>query len=148
MAAEYSIDPYQQRGINGPLQLRQADPHLVARLSEPFKAIAKGDLILNLDAGTSTLGGVLQDVEVQFRRDEPFLVQASLVPPHPDMWLECNLLDPTGRTIQRSGQVIPREQLRANWNYRIPSSLSAGIYTLELRTANEVLAMKSVDITE
>ncbi|NQV23949.1 MAG: HTTM domain-containing protein [Rhodopirellula sp.] len=148
VAAEYSLDPYQQRNVEGPLPLRPADAHFVARLNEPFEMISESDLILSLDAGTTTLGGVLQDLDDFFRRDEPFIVQASLVPPHPDMWLECNLLDATGRTIQRVGQMVPREQLRANWTYQIPVSLPAGIYTLELRTANSVLATKPVHITE
>lgn len=148
VAAEHSLDPYQQRGTEGPLPLRPADPRLVARLNDPFEPIAERDLILSLDVGTTTLGGVLQDLEDHYRRDEPFIVQVSLVPPHPDMWLECNLLDSSGITIQRVGQMIPREQLRANWNYRIPRSMPVGTYSLELRTTDNVLATKPVNITE
>lgn len=148
VAAEHSLDPYKQRGADGPLPLRPADPRLIARLNEPFETIADIDLVLSLDVGSSTLGGVLLDLDDEYRRDEPFIVQLTLVPPHPDMWLECNLLDPTGITIHRAGQVVSREQLRANWNYQIPGTLPVGTYTLELRTVDRVLATRPISITD
>lgn len=147
VAAEYSLDPYQKRGANGPLPLRPANPALVARLSEPLTPIAEEDLILSMDVGRSTLGGVLFDLHDTFRTDEHFLVQVSLTDPHPDLWLECNLLDTSGVTIHRAGQIVPREQLRATWDYFVPGELPAGDYALELRTANGELATKRVSIT-
>lgn len=148
VAAEHSLDPYKMRGPNGPLPLKPADPHLVARLNEPFVPIADGDLILSLDTGTTMLGGVLQNLEDRFQRNESFIVQVGLVPPHPDMWLECNLLDSTGRTIHRAGQIVPRKELRASWNYRIPLTQPAGTYQLELRSVDGVLATRPVFIAE
>ena len=148
VAAEYSLDPYQKRGANGPLPLRPADPALVARLSEPLAPIAEDDLILSMDVGRSTLGGVLFDLHDTFRTDEHFLVQVSLTDPHPDLWLKCNLLDTSGVTIHRAGQIVPREQLRATWDYFVPGDLPAGEYALELRTANGQLATKRVTITK
>jgi hypothetical protein len=147
VAAEYSLDPYQRRGSGGPLRLRQADPTLVARLSEPLTPIAEDDLILSMDVGRSTLGGVLFDLHETFQRGEHFLVQVSLTDPHPDLWLECNLLDTSGVTIHRAQQIVPREQLRATWDYSLPDSLPAGTYTLKLRTANGELGTKRVTIT-
>lgn len=125
---EYHLDVYRQRTGEGPLVLTPLDPERAAQMLGPERPIRPQDLFFACDVGTTTLGGVLADRRETFRTGETAILQCSMTPPHPDMWVEVSLNDEQDRVIRRFGQVIAREQLRSNFTYRFDDILTAGRY--------------------
>jgi hypothetical protein len=146
VAAESLYDPYGMRGTEGPLELRPLDSQLVERLMAPNPPIPFSDRLLSFDVGSDMLGGVLLTTETSVRRGELFYVQASIAPPHEDAWLNCQLRGPDGQLLHESGQIVPRDRLRGDWQYTIPATSTAGRYRFVLEHEGRAIAERIIDV--
>lgn len=149
---EYWRDPYQQRGPNGPLALEPISQEEVARLFEPDRPIRPSDKLLAFDLGTLQIGEHLSNRRNEFRHGEKIIAQATISPPHEDMWLDCWLHETRpgsepgelvpGRSVTKVGQAVAREVFRANFLFQVDESLPPGDYYLRLRSGRDDIALK------
>ncbi|MCA9026839.1 MAG: HTTM domain-containing protein [Planctomycetaceae bacterium] len=144
---EHQRDVYQRRGENGPLSLTAMDPQLVKTMLSPAQPIRPQDMYFALDVGTSTMGGVLSNRRDTFAHGERALIQCTLQPPHPDMWVEVNLHDADDALLRRVGTVIPREDLRASFFYDLDGSLLPGKYDFVLKYDGQELTRRSITLS-
>src|SRR5690606_33780784 len=114
---EHRRDVYGERSGDGRLTLKELDSEQVKEILGPSQRLRPQAMYYAFDVGTRTLGGLLSDRRSTFVHGEQAIVQCSLQPPHPDMWIEVNLHDSENHVIKRIGQVVPRENLRAEFYY-------------------------------
>lgn len=143
VAAERLLDPYDRQSDSGPGQLKPVPESLAMRMTRSPEPVAVEDRILSFDVGTELLLGVLVDVQSEFSLGEGFVAQLSLSPPHDDLWLVCSLVDEANREVFRSGQIVLRERLRADWRFA-PQALPPGRYSLVLYADDREVARKPV----
>lgn len=144
--AEYWLDPYGERRPEGRHQLKPLDPEFAQRLLQPTQPIRDVDKFFAIDAGTMLVGDLLVDRRRAFRHGEKMIIQCNLTPPHEDMWIECKILDPENRLVDRLGNVAPREAFRTNFVYDVTSALLPGDYTLVIQNAGRDVMRKRVRI--
>jgi len=75
------------------------------------------------------------------------IAQCNLNPPHEDMWVECVLEDDQGRVVERFGQFVTREMLRANFTYKFGNRLLPGGYDMVLKNSNQEIYRRSFQLT-
>jgi hypothetical protein len=143
---EHRRDVYQERGPGGPLALTPLDADTARAMLGPPRRLRPQDMYFAFDVGTSMLGGVLSDRRDAFSVGERALIQCSLQPPHPDMWIELNLYDSEDRVLRRIGQVVPREDLRANFFYDFDEAFPPGEYAFVLRYDGEELTRRRITV--
>ena len=143
---EHHRDVYHKRGENGPLPLKVMDSQLVHEMLGPAKPIRPKDLYFAFDVGSSNLGGVLSNRRDTFSYGERALIQCSLHPPHPDMWVEVNLHDADDVVLKRVGTIVPREDLRAEFFYDMKEPLLPGEYDFVLKYDGEELTRRRVTL--
>jgi len=144
---EHRRDVYQKQGENGPLPLKVLNRQLAHTMLAPSQPIRPKDLYFAFDIGTSTLGGVLSDRRETFQHGERAIIQCSLQPPHPDMWIEVNLHDSDDVMLKRVGTVVPREDLRADFFYDLKEPLLPGEYDFVLRYDGEELTRRRITLS-
>jgi hypothetical protein len=142
--AEHHLDAYGKRTARGPLPLKALEREQVAEMLGPSRRLRPQDMYFAFDVGTKTLGGLLSDRRDAFACGEQAIVQCSLQPPHPDMWVEVNLHDGEDRVIRRIGQVVPRENLRAEYYFQFDESFLPGAYDFVLRYDGTELTRRRV----
>ena len=145
---EYQLDPYQERGADGPLALREIDPEIAKRFFVGDMKIREYDKLLSFDVGTQLFGGMVTGLRTTFQHGENIIAQCTLNPPHEDMWIECNLHDSNNVLLDRVGQVVVRSQLRGNFAYRACQALEPGSYFLVLRSGSKEISRRKIEITE
>jgi len=144
VALEYQLDPYQQRGPEGPLPLVELDADTVrGTLLAPTMRMRMVDKFSSLDVGTTLVGGVVAYPRREFYHGETITAQCHLNAVHEDMWVECNLHDAKDSLVYRVGQIVPREKLRANTFYTLSEALTPGIYQLVVKAAGREVMRKS-----
>lgn len=146
VAAEYVIDPYGERRPEGKHPLPVLEAGFFERIPREPESIRETDKYHTVTIGTDVLGGVMMNSRNEFQRGERFLVQVSLTLLHGDQWIECNLLDPEGRLVQQVGQVVTRERLRAEWQFKVPTTLPPGTYSVVIRSGGQEIARRPVEI--
>jgi len=146
VAAESLCDPYGMRRAEGPHQLQRLDPQLAERVMAPNPPIPFSDRLLSFDVGSDMLGGVLLTTQTSVDRGTPFFVQASLAPPHEDVWLNCQLKDADGHLLHETGQIVPRDRLRGDWRFTIPATSPAGRYQFVLMHEGRIIAERTVEV--
>ncbi len=144
---EHHRDVYQERGPNGPLPLKAMDTQVAQAMLGPAQPIRPQDRYFAFDIGSSTLGGVLSDRRETFNHGERALIQCTLQPPHPDMWVEVNLHDADDVLLKRVGTVVPREDLRADFFYDLDQSMLPGKYDFVLKYDGEELTRRSITLS-
>ncbi|MGD9857487.1 MAG: HTTM domain-containing protein [Planctomycetaceae bacterium] len=142
--AEHRLDVYGNRSTGRPLPLKELEPEQVAEMLGPSRRLRPKDMYYAFDVGTKTLGGLLSDRREAFAYGEQAIVQCSLQPPHPDMWVEVNLHDGEDRVLRRIGQVVPRENLRAEFFFPFDESFLPGTYDFVLRYDGAELTRRRV----
>lgn len=143
---EHRRDVYGERSGDGRLTLKELDSEQVKEILGPSQRLRPQDMYYAFDVGTRTLGGLLSDRRSTFVHGEQAIVQCSLQPPHPDMWIEVNLHDSENHVIKRIGQVVPRENLRAEFYYHFDDSFIPGEYDFVLRYDGEELTRRRVTL--
>jgi hypothetical protein len=137
VGAEYALDPYGERGPNGPLPLRELSQEEVEPLFAPEEPIREIDKFLSFDIGTLVIGGRLVDRRHEFRQGQKVVCEASMNPPHADTWVECNLHDDQNRLIHRTGTIASREMFHIHFYYTLGDGLVPGDYTMVLRSRGQ-----------
>lgn len=143
---EYWNDPYQVRRPEGPLSLKPLDPEFAARVVTPTERIRDKDKFFAIDTGLLLVGDLLADRRRVFRHGDKMIAQCHLVPPHEDMWIDCQVLDENNRLIDRLGSVATREAFRINFEYPITTEIAPGDYTLVFGTAGREVLRKRITI--
>ena len=144
VAAEQMLDPYDRQSDSGPRHLKPLARSLKRRMAHSPQPVAIEDRILSLDVGTELLLGVLVDDKSEFIHGEEFVAQVSLSPPHDDLWMVCCLVDEANREVFRSGQIVLRERLRADWRFAPQVSVPPGRYSLVLFADDREVARKPI----
>jgi hypothetical protein len=144
--AEQMLDVYQMNGPNGPLPLKELPPEEVARLMEPAAPLREVDKFLAVDVGTVSVGEHLLDRRSVFRLGQTAIVQVSMNPPHEDMWVECLLKDLDGAILSRAGQIVARENFRAQFVYKLDGTYEPGPYTFVIRSSNQEVMKKEITL--
>ncbi len=158
---EYQLDPFGMRRAEGAYELVRLDPEKtrsMLRMSEPLR---EQDKYLCFSMGSDMLGNVLLDQQFAFRHGDRIFAQAVLTPPHEDMYIECNLHeynpeveqipdpqpeDRLGPIIDRVGQIVARDTLRASWSFDMLDSLAPGRYCLAIRSRGKVITSRTFEL--
>lgn len=135
--AEHWLDPYGIRRPEGRYALREMDDETARTMLRSEEPIREFDKFFSFDLGTLNIGGFLVDRRREFHHGERVLAEISLNTPHEDMWVECNLHDGEGRIMNRIGQVVLRESLRAEFFYDMTDSMAPGEYQLVLTSGGK-----------
>jgi hypothetical protein len=146
VALEYHLDLYGERRPEGRYQLKPIAAELAARLLAPPQEIREVDKFFAVDTGTILAGDLLANRRKVFRHGEKLIAQCTLIPPHEDMWVECKIRDPDNRLVDRLGNIVLREQFRANFQYPITSAFAPGTYTLVFESAGREVIRKRIQI--
>ena len=146
VAAEQLLDPYDLRSESGPCELKPVSAELAEQIRRAPQLVAVEDRILSLDVGSELLLGVLVNSQSEFTYGDDVLVQVSLSPPHDDLWMVCCLLDETNREIHRSGQIVIRERLRADWRFSLSELTPPGRYSIVLHAEGREVARRPVTV--
>jgi hypothetical protein len=139
---EHQLDVFGVRRAEGAHQLRELDPAQVSRMLRGSERIREEDKYLSFDIGTDLLGGVLRDHQDAFVHGDTLVAQCTLIPPHEDMWIECNLHDSDGRLIDRVGQVVSRTTLRATYAFDLMEALDPGTYFLVVQSSGREITRR------
>lgn len=156
LGVEQWRDPFQERGPNGPLQLQAMSSEEVEKLFDTDRPLRAADKLLAFDLGTVKVGEHLANRKRAFRQGERIIAQATINPPHEDLWLDCWLHESfvndrseeiqPGRAIKKLGVAVGRELFRANFVFPTDESLPPGDYFLRLRVGKEDIAVKKFTI--
>jgi hypothetical protein len=147
VGGEYWLDPYCQRGPNGPLPLKELSAEHVAKLLAEEEPIRESDKFLSFDMGTTLVGGRLWNRSREFRQGQRAICEVSLNPPHADSWVECNLHDADNRLISRAGAIAPREMFHLHFFYDLTDALVPGDYYLVLRSRGQEIVRRRFTLT-
>ena len=104
------------------------------------------DKLLAFEVGTNVAGGVILRDRRVFSVGDSLFAQCTLNPPHEDMWIECNLLDDRGRTVERQGQFVLRDQNRTGYFYPITEIWEAGNYSLVVISGGREIGRRSITV--
>ncbi|MEM9701530.1 MAG: HTTM domain-containing protein [Planctomycetota bacterium] len=137
MGAEQGLDPYGERGPDGPAPLKTIDPALVRAMTAPVRPPQPVDQLWDFDLGRLLVGENLLGRGDQFANDEQILAQAWLSPPHDDAALECIMHyadgpDGVGPALARQKAVLLREQSRHAFVWGLDESVAPGPYRMSL----------------
>lgn len=139
---EQAMDPYQIRGAEGPRSLKTLDRDAAKQMLGDTKAIRLKDVLYSLEMGTDLFGEALIGRKTTFRHGETLIAQCRTAPPHPDMYVECNLHSASGGIIERRGFVLTREANRLNFHYELGEKLPPGDYVLALNFSGTEVASR------
>jgi hypothetical protein len=143
---EYKLDPYGIRRPEGPYALKVLDPKRVAELLAPTERLRNADMVLHFDVGSIVAAGAVVDRRTQFRQGETVRIQCGVLPPHEDLWVECNLHDANNRAVDTNGVFLGTENLRALFYYNLGDCTAPGDYSLVLRIAGEEIMRRPVSV--
>lgn len=144
---ERQLDLYGTNAPPGTMVLQVMDPIVAKTMIHKEQRVRQKDKFFNFEIGTSTIGGQLANRKTEFEFGDLMIAQCNMNPPHEDMWVECVLQDSEERVIERFGQFVTREMLRANFTYKFGTRLSAGDYTMVLKNANQELYHRDFKLT-
>ena len=112
---ERVMDPYGVRGPDGPMELKKVDRSVAARMLSGSRPLRLKDMLFGLELGTDYFGDSLIGRKTTFAQGETLIAQCMTAPPHPDMYVECNLFTAQGRILERQGLVLTRDSNRLNF---------------------------------
>lgn len=135
--ANHELDLYGERRPEGPYELQTLSEQEVSRLFTQGEPIRESDKFLAVKVGSMLVSGRLANVRDDFRYDDIIVCEASLNPPHEDMWIECHLLDEDNKIIHRDGTVAAREARGVQFRYQLTDALVPGTYSLLIRSRGQ-----------
>ncbi len=144
---EHHLDIYGKNAAPGTMALKVVDPAVANAMIHNEQRVRQKDKFFSFEIGTSTIGGQLANRKAEFEFGELMIAQCNMNPPHEDMWVECVLQDSEERVVERFGQFVTREMLRANFTYRFGNRLLAGEYSMVLRNANQEIYRRDFKLT-
>lgn len=140
--ANHEVDLYGARRPEGPHELQPLNEQEVARLFTSGEPIRESDKFLAVKVGSTLVSGRLMNVRDDFLYDDVIVCEASLNPPHEDMWIECHLLDQDNKIIHRDGTVAAREARVAQFTYKLTEALVPGTYSLLIKSRNQEICRR------
>ena len=143
---ERSRDLYAAATPSGKYELKVIPPERARELFRTDPVIQEQDKLMSFDVGRYMIGGVVIDGTRRFQHGTDLYVQANLIPPHGDLYLECNLHSADGMLIDRSQGVATRDNFRYTFPYRMSGILEPGKYQFVLRMNNQEVARKTIEI--
>ena len=143
---ERSMDVYGERSPDGPYELQAMDDAVWQKMRVNDTVIREEDKLLSMDIGEFAIAGLVTDVRKSFKQGTQLYIQANLVPPHGDMYLECNLYDSNGICLQQTGRIVTRDQARYTFSYYLSDSLVPGKYQFVLRSNATEIARKTITV--
>lgn len=133
------LDLYGVHRPEGRHTLPEISQEEVARLFVEGEPIREQDKYLGVKVGSMLLSGRLINQSDRFHYGDVVICEASLNPPHEDMWIECHLLDQDKKIINRDGNIAGREARFTQFNYKLTEALEPGNYTLALRSRGQII---------
>lgn len=133
------LDLYGVNRPEGRYTLPEISQEEVERLFVSGEPIRETDKYLGVRVGSMLVSGRLSNQVDKFRHGEVVICEASLNPPHEDMWIECNLMDQDKKIINRDGGIAAREARYAQFNYKLTEALEPGRYTLVVKSRGQVI---------
>ena len=143
---EHWQDPYGMRRPEGPHALTLADPAVVEKILAPTEPQRDSDMFFAVDTGTILVGDQLANRRREFRQGETLIAHCHLIPPHEDIWIECQIQDAEHRIIDQLGSVATREMFRSNFTYPISDQIAPGEYTLVIATGGRPVMKKFISV--
>lgn len=140
--ANQRLDLYGTKRPEGPYALQEIDQAEVQRLFAPPTRIRETDKFLGIKVGSIVVGGRLSNRCDDFRFGDVIICEASLNPPHEDMWVECHLLGSDRKLINRDGVLVAREHKWAQFQYKLTEALEPGEYTLVVRSRGQEICRR------
>jgi hypothetical protein len=138
----HRLDLYGVRRPEGPYELKPMDEREVARLFAGTRPIRETDKYLGVRLGSLKVGGRLSNRCDHFGFDDVLICEASLNPPHEDMWMEFRLLDSDQKIVHRDGVIVSRESRWAQFTYKLTEVLEPGEYNLVVRSRNQEICRR------
>jgi hypothetical protein len=145
--ADYRIDLYGMRNVDGLMPLAQMDPEVARKMISVRRPVREKDKFFSFDIGTLTVGGQLSNRLQQFEFGETIIAQCNLNTPHDDLWVECVVEDDQQRIIDSSGLFVARESLFACFKYEIGNKLVPGEYWMVLKSSGNEVARRPFTLT-
>ncbi len=137
--ANYSLDLYGQRRPEGRHSLKEISQEEMARLTVEGEPIREQDKYLGVKVGSLVVSGRLTNQRDKFRYGETIICEASLNPPHEDMFVECHLVDQDRKIINRDGNIAAREARYTQFKYQLTEALEPGNYTLVVLSRGQAI---------
>lgn len=144
--AEHWLDPYGIRRPEGPYALQPMDQEHAETMLTTTAPLRPKDQVFSFDVGRMIAGQTVINSTPEFRQGQRIYAQASLIPPHGDLYMECNLHDANGAIIEEVGQIVPREWTKVNFNYLIDHRLEPGEYDLVLKANAEEVDRRRITL--
>jgi hypothetical protein len=146
VALEHKLDRYGLRRPEGPYKLQELEPQEVSELLVPTRKIETEDKVLNFDIGSIFVGGCLVDRRTTFHQGETVRAQCGLIPPHENMWIQCNLHDSQNRVVDTIGLFLSCDMLRALFYYNLGDCVMPGDYSLVLKIAGDEIMRRKITV--
>jgi hypothetical protein len=143
---EHKLDRYGIRRPEGPYALHELDRDQVAEMLGPTRRIRNEDKVLLFDVGSLLVGGAILDRRTQFHQGETVRIECGLVPPHEDMWIECNLHDSENRVVDTIGVFVASEAMQAMYYYNLGDCTMPGEYSLVLKIAGDEIMRRPITV--
>jgi len=143
---EYKLDPYGLRRPQGPYALPEMARDRVDEMLGPTRRIRNEDKVLLFDVGSMVVAGAVLDRRTQFHQGETVRIQCGLVPPHEDMWIECNLHDSENRVVDTIGVFLASEEMQAMFYYNLGDCTMPGEYSLVLKIAGDEIMRRPLTV--
>jgi len=143
---EYQQDLYGLRRAEGRMTLHEVDPEFVDEMLAPEQVMREKDKFLSVDVGTQMVSGWLVDRKTEFMVGDSILVQCCLNPPHEDIWIDCHFCEENGRIVYRTGNIVPRENLRNTFQFYIGEVLEPGNYYVSIKSKGKEVLRRSITL--
>lgn len=143
---EERLDLYGLKSAEGRMTLHEVDPKLMEEMLAPEQVMRQKDKFLSVDVGTQVVGGWLTDRKSEFMVGDLILVQCCLNPPHEDIWIDCHFCEENGRIVNRTGQIVPRENLRYTFQIYAPEVLAPGNYYVSIKSKGKEVMRRSITL--
>ncbi|MCA9040990.1 MAG: HTTM domain-containing protein [Planctomycetaceae bacterium] len=145
--AEHQLDLYKAHAESGPYTLRELDRDYVEMmLGSANDPIEEKDKLFSFEVGTIKLGPRLLYQQYDYEMGDSLIAQCYLNPPHPDMWLECNLHDANNGLVDRVRLLVSRDQNVVDFGYTFGEAVSPGEYDLVVMSKGEEIARKRIQL--
>lgn len=142
VAFERKLDHYGVQHPEGLYTLERIPEEEVRIMLLNDTSIREQDKFLSFTVGDWIVADHLLNQRDTFQMGDLILAQAALNPPHEDMWVEVNLHDSEGKKLSHVGQIVPREDLRVFFNYRLDESFEPGDYELVLKSSGQEISRR------
>jgi hypothetical protein len=143
---ESRADVYGQARAAGSHELQPLPQETVDRLLREDTSARASDVVSAFDMGSELFGETLIDRRKSYRFGESAIIQCSLEPPHPDVWLEVEMHDADDHVVHHDGMIVPRERLRGFTKFHFDERFPAGSYALVLKVDGREITRRDFTI--